>query len=164
MGDARAVLQRPGLAYDVIVSEPSNPWITGVSNLFTEEYWRLGKSRLAPGGVFCQWIQLYGLRPAELRSLVRTFTTVFGDAWLFETIPGADILLIAGAEPPSDLPLSPSLGPAALRILGRGGRLNTDDRPWVELAAPRAVHIATAQDNEALIRRLQTTNDPMRVR
>ncbi len=155
VGDARAVLQDAGPAYDVIVSEPSNPWITGVSNLFTREYWSLGKARLAPGGVFCQWIQLYGLHPRELRSLVRTFLDVFGEAWLFETVPRADVLLIAGPSPPPDLPLPPSLGPEQLRTLGRGGRLNTDDRPWVELAAPRALHSATGEFNESLIRRLQ---------
>ncbi len=153
--DARAVLQRPGPAWDVIVSEPSNPWITGVSSLFTREYWALGRSRLAPDGVFCQWVQLYGLELRELRILVRTFTEVFGDAWLYETVPGADVLLIAGPTPPPGLPLAPTLGPDALRALGAGARLNTDDRPWVELAAPRSVHYATAEANEAALRRLQ---------
>jgi len=152
--DARTVLQRPGPAFDVIVSEPSNPWITGVSNLFTREYWELGRARLAPGGVFCQWIQLYGLRTPELRSLVRTFTEVFGEAWLVETVPGADVLLLAGPPPPPDWPRSPTLGPRGLSVLGLGARLNTDDRPWVELAAPRAVHLATAEDNAALIHRI----------
>ena len=47
--------------YDVIVSEPSNPWITGVSNLFTQEFFEMGKSRLKPGGVWGQWVQMYGM-------------------------------------------------------------------------------------------------------
>ena len=48
--DARAVLYRAGEGWDVIVSEPSNPWITGVSSLFTQEYWQLGRARLREGG------------------------------------------------------------------------------------------------------------------
>lgn len=154
--DARAVLLREPGRFDVIVSEPSNPWITGVSNLFTYEYWALGRDRLSPGGVFCQWVQLYGLHPDELRALVRTFTEVFPNTWLFETIPGADALLIGvhgDGQPPADLPLGPSLGPEGLRALGLGAPRNTDDRPVVELAAPRAMHLATGEANAALLRR-----------
>lgn len=152
--DARAVLSRAGPRYDVIISEPSNPWITGVSNLFTLEYWRLGAARLNDGGVFCQWVQLYGLAPSELRTLVRTFTAVFPQAWLYETLPGADALLIGrlgdGPAPPLE-PIAPRLGPEGLRRLGVGGRLNTDDRPWVELRAPRSLHYNTAPANEAAL-------------
>jgi spermidine synthase len=152
--DARAVLSRAGPKFDVIISEPSNPWITGVSNLFTLEYWRLGAARLSDGGVFCQWVQLYGLAPSELRTLVRTFTAVFPQAWLYETLPGADALLIGrlgdGPAPPIE-PIPPRLGPAGLKRLSVGGQLNTDDRPWVELRAPRSQHYNTAPANEAAL-------------
>ena len=49
--------------YDVIISEPSNPWIAGVNNLFTMEFYRRVQTHLEPDGVFCQWIQLYELSP-----------------------------------------------------------------------------------------------------
>ncbi|MCO4745552.1 MAG: hypothetical protein KC912_12240 [Proteobacteria bacterium] len=150
--DARAVLQRPGPLFDVIVSEPSNPWITGVSNLFTQEYWTLARARLADDGVFCQWVQLYGMGPDELRGLVRTFTTVFPDAYVFEPIEGSDLLLIGGSPRLSDaLPLQPVLHPAQLQALGGAGWLNTDDRPRVEFRAPRYLHYETAGLNRALI-------------
>lgn len=157
--DARAVLRRPGPPFDVLVSEPSNPWITGVSNLFTQEYWRLGRARLRPGGLFVQWLQLYALPPDALRGLVRTFLTVFDEVWLFETIPGADAVLIGttpGAsirpEDVAQLPLRPVLDPDGCRRLAGRARLNTDDQPWVEFAAPRWIHRQTNQDNAARIR------------
>lgn len=150
--DARAVLDRGGPTYDVIVSEPSNPWITGVSNLFTEEYWRAARSRLAPDGVMCQWVQLYGMGPEELRALVRTFQTVFPEVWLFETVPGADALLIGGPSTlPDDLPLAPTLDPAGVRRLAGRGWLNTDDHPRIEWRGPGWLHYATAPRNAAII-------------
>ena len=148
--DARSWLRRSEQRFDVIISEPSNPWITGVSNLFTREYWQLAHSRLSDGGVFCQWLQLYALPPAAMRSLVRTFTGVFADAWLYETIPGADALLITGPPVPGGA-LRPTLGPAALGELAGPARPNTDDLPWVELEAPRWLHRPTGPTNAALI-------------
>ncbi len=151
--DARAVLGREGPLFDVIVSEPSNPWITGVSNLFTREYWQLAEERLAPGGVFCQWVQLYGLQTEEFRAIVHTFSSVFPEVWLFETVPGADVLLVAGGQPSgADLP-APTLDPAQVRALAKGGGWNTDDRPRVELAAPKALHKDTGPRNSLLIHR-----------
>lgn len=151
--DARAVLSRPGRSFDVIISEPSNPWITGVSNLFTVEYWRLGRSRLSPDGVFCQWIQLYGLSTRDFRSIVRSFTDVFPQTWLFEPLEGGDILLLASPGTPrlDGLPIEPVLGPDAVLRLAEGGEPNTDDRPGVELRAPRAIHLATVEQNRQAI-------------
>ncbi len=149
--DARAALQRDPARYDVIISEPSNPWISGISSLFTREYWALGKARLNEGGVFCQWVQLYGMGPEEMRGLVRTYVSVFGDVWLYETIPGSDVLLVAGAPPAADAPVRPTLDPDGVRRLAGVGWLNTDDHPRVEWQAPQYLHYATAEDNAALI-------------
>ena len=60
--------------YDMIGSEPSNPWLSGVSNLFTLEFFQLGKRKMRPGGVWAQWIQTYGMRPDDLRSLLGTIS------------------------------------------------------------------------------------------
>ncbi len=156
--DARAVLLRPGPRYDAIVSEPSNPWITGVSSLFTLEYWRAGRARLRDGGVFVQWVQLYGMGPDAFRGVVRTFVEVFPDTWLFETIEGSDVLLVGGVRAlPSDLGLEPTLDPDGVRRLAGEGWLNTDDHPRVEWEAPRWLHYRTAPDNRALIQAAAAT-------
>jgi spermidine synthase len=147
LDDARAWLRRTDRTFDVIISEPSNPWITGVSNLFTAEYWRLTRARLRPDGVMVQWVQLYGMGPEELRGLVRTFLDVYPSAWLFETIPGSDVLLIAAPSLPPDLPIEPTLGPAELRAFAGEGWRNTDDFPRVELWAPFYLHYDTGNAN-----------------
>ncbi|MGE5144982.1 MAG: fused MFS/spermidine synthase, partial [Acidobacteriota bacterium] len=59
--DARSALQLSNDRFDVIVSEPSNPWVAGVATLYTPDFYRIVRSRLADDGVFCQWVQLYQL-------------------------------------------------------------------------------------------------------
>ena len=63
VADARAILARENTMYDVIVSEPSNPWITGVSNLLPLNTGNWDAKRLLNNGVFGQWVQLYALPP-----------------------------------------------------------------------------------------------------
>ena len=77
IGDARGELRRDVEPYDVIISEPSNPWITGVANLFTRDFFELTASRLAPGGVFAQWFHLYGMSEDSAREVMATFRSVF---------------------------------------------------------------------------------------
>ncbi len=149
--DARAWLASGSDRHAVLISEPSNPWLTGVSNLFTREYWTLTRGRLADDGVFCQWIQLYALPPEAFVGLIRTFLSVYEQAWLFESIPGADALLIAAPELPPDLPVEPTLGPTELRRLASMGPLVTDNHPWVEFSAPFWLHRATGETNRQLI-------------
>jgi len=107
--DGRNHLLRSGEAFDVIVSEPSNPWITGVSNLFTREFLEAARARLGPGGLFAQWFHYYNLDPADLKVEIRTFLAVFPHASLWLVPPvgpddgikslGADMLLVGGREP-----------------------------------------------------------------
>jgi spermidine synthase len=109
VGDGRNHLLRARGAYDVVVSEPSNPWITGVSNLFTREFLEVARSRLAPGGLFAQWFHYYNLAPADVRVEVKTFLSVFEHASLWLVPPvgpedgvknlGADMLLVGSREP-----------------------------------------------------------------
>ncbi len=151
IADARAWLAADGPRFDILISEPSNPWLTGVSNLFTLEYWRLSQRRLADDGVFCQWIQLYALPPDAFTGLVRTFIEVYPNAYLFESIPGSDALLVAGPRLPDHLPLQPTLDPQGLARLAGLGPLVTDDHPWVELEAPFWIHRETGATNRKLI-------------
>ena len=105
VGDGRSHLLLSARQYDVIVSEPSNPWIAGVAALFTREFFLAARDRLAPDGIICQWAHTYNISDANLRSIVRTFTSVFpnGTAWLIGT---DDVLLVATREPDSDALIS----------------------------------------------------------
>jgi spermidine synthase len=107
--DGRNYLLRSPRAWDVIVSEPSNPWISGVSNLFTREFYEIVRRRLAPGGVFGQWFHYYNLAAADVKVEAKTFLTVFPHAslWLVPPVEsadgtrrlGADLLLVGSAQP-----------------------------------------------------------------
>jgi spermidine synthase len=107
--DGRNHLLRSGETFDLIVSEPSNPWITGVSNLFTREFLEAALARLAPGGLFAQWFHYYNLDPSDLKVEIKTFLAVFPHASLWLVPPvgpeggiknlGADVLLVGGREP-----------------------------------------------------------------
>lgn len=157
--DGRTRLAITRERYDAIISEPSNPWLAGNNNLFTRDFYRLVRSRLAAGGVFGQWIQLYELSPETFASLLAAFREIFPDAYAFVTFQ-ADLILVAadpavrwdperlrlpeiaadirrlGLEPPEAIlsyfacPISEL--PQRLAV----GRPNTDDDPRVEYRAP----------------------------
>jgi spermidine synthase len=97
IGDGRNHLQHTSAVYDVISSEPSNFWIAGLGNLFTGEFYELVKSRLAPDGVFCQWVQAYGIRKEDFCLALRTLTNRFRHVTLWT--PGSDTLFIASMTP-----------------------------------------------------------------
>jgi spermidine synthase len=75
--DGRNFLASTDAKYDVIVSEPSNPWITGVSNMFTVESFESSAKALKPDGIFAQWVQLYEMSPENIKTIFRTFASVF---------------------------------------------------------------------------------------
>jgi spermidine synthase len=109
--DGRNHLLRSSQPWDVIVSEPSNPWISGVSNLFTKEFYEEVLDKLAEGGVFGQWFHYYHLDAADVKVEVNTFLAVFPHAslWLVPPVTaedgtrrlGADMLLVGSSEPHS---------------------------------------------------------------
>ncbi len=81
--DARRVLASDPDAYDIIAAEPSNPWISGAAGLYTRENFENARARLAPHGVFCQWLNAYGLSQRDFRSVLTTFAAVFPRVLLF---------------------------------------------------------------------------------
>lgn len=107
--DGRNYLLTTPTAYDVILSEPSNPWITGVSNLFTKDFYSISKSRLRPGGIFCQWFHYYNVSLQDMRVQIRTFAKSFpyASVWLVPPRPVdmgtpvlfGDILFIGSDKP-----------------------------------------------------------------
>ncbi len=70
VGDGRTHLLLGREQYDVIVSEPSNPWMAGIASLFTQEFFEAARARLAPGGLLCQWAHTYDISSDDLRSIV----------------------------------------------------------------------------------------------
>jgi spermidine synthase len=98
VGDGRSHLALSSRTYDVIVSEPSNPWMAGVAALFTREFFLAARDRLSSGGILCQWTHTYDISSDDLRSIAATFTSVFphGTMWL---IGESDLLLIGSDRP-----------------------------------------------------------------
>lgn len=84
--------------YDIIISEPSNPWQSGNANLFTAEFYQLANSRLNETGIFCQWVPLYDISPENLRVISRTFLQTFPHAMAFLTAEGYDLILLGARQ------------------------------------------------------------------
>jgi len=76
-GDAYRSLLRSDELYDVIVSEPSNPWVTGVEMLFSHEFLTAARQRLTPDGVYAQWYHEYETDDGVLELVLRTYADVF---------------------------------------------------------------------------------------
>ncbi len=98
-GDARERIDELADRYDVIFSEPSNPYRAGVSSLFTREFFSSVASRLAPGGIFAQWLQIYDVDAATVSSVYATFASVFADAETWESQVETDLFLIGSQTP-----------------------------------------------------------------
>lgn len=81
--DGRNFLAATDRRYHVVISEPSNPWITGVSNLFTADHFRAATQALTPDGIFVQWVQLYEMSPDNIKTIYRTFASVFPHVRVF---------------------------------------------------------------------------------
>jgi spermidine synthase len=98
INDGRNHLLLTDEKYDVIVSEPSNPWIAGIGALFTREFFELTKQRLKPGGVVCQWVQTYQFRETDLKTVLATFVDAYPYIHLWSGAPG-DLILVASLDP-----------------------------------------------------------------
>jgi spermidine synthase len=98
INDGRNYLLLTREKYDVIVSEPSNPWIAGVSALFTRQFFELTKKHLKPGGVFCQWVQTYQYTDADLKTALGTFIDAYPYVHLWRGAPG-DLILVGSLQP-----------------------------------------------------------------
>lgn len=179
LADGRNYLLTAPRRFDVIISEPSNPWIGGVASLFSREFFVLARERLRPGGLMLQWLQAYGLTPDDFRMVVRTFRSAFPATTVWSMGSG-DFLLLGAADPVvvdlRRIKEFDRLSPGAVRDLARlglrdwagvlgfyvlseedterfagTGPLNTDDRLTLEFSAPRALYLDTAEGNLRLL-------------
>src|SRR5262249_34912251 len=100
VADGRNALLARNKLYDVIISDPSDVWVAGVGNLFTQEFYEIARRRLKPGGVMVQWFLMHSLPPEQLKLIVATFRSVFPHASLWRPNRG-DVILMGSVE---DLP------------------------------------------------------------
>ena len=170
----RAIAARPPEAtLPLVVGDLFHPGRDGAGSLYTEEHFSAIRERLAPGGLYCQWLPLHQLDEASLAAIVRTFLGVFDDTHAFlgiynaqtpalalvGTRPGADggglVLDLASLRErfatanltitdPRDLLAAYMLDRAALETLGGEGPVNRDLEPLVVFTAPRAAYAADA--------------------
>jgi spermidine synthase len=98
--DAREFLSVRGPSYDLIVSEPSNPYRAGIASLYTQEYYEAARKRLAPGGIFSQWLQGYEVDARSVHEVYATLSSVFPWVETWVTLPG-DLLFLAYTTEPS---------------------------------------------------------------
>jgi len=189
LNDARNFVLVTKAQYDVLTSEPSNPWISGVANLFTREHFTLCREHLAPNGVFCQWIPIYNLAPEDLRCIVATFRDVFANSslWIFPALP-SDAYLIATPSPLKidvvdlarravrpkiradllasgvgdiwDLLSGYLLGPETMEAVSRGARLNTDDFPLLEFSSPMRLYTGAARQTMSNVLHIGASSSP----
>ncbi len=102
--DAKTFLQTTLESFDVIVTEPSNPWMAGVAAVFSREYYQDCLARLKPGGLCAQWVQTYETDDETFATVVATFGSVFPHLSLWQTST-SDLVLIGSAQPfQTDLP------------------------------------------------------------
>lgn len=102
--DAKSFLRTTGRRYDVIVSEPSNPWMAGVAGVFSQEFYRTCQASLKPGGIMVQWVHIYESSDEALQMVLATYTSVFPFLTVWQTLPG-DLVLV-GADHPLQVDLA----------------------------------------------------------
>jgi predicted membrane-bound spermidine synthase len=93
--DAKTFFSTHNRKYDIIISEPSNPWVSGVSSLFTGEFYRLASRYLNPGGVLLQWFQMYEIDASLVASVLRALGEGFPDYAVYAATNN-DLLIVAG--------------------------------------------------------------------
>lgn len=186
--DARNFLLTSRDEYDLIISEPSNPWIAGIATLFTDEFYAAVRRRLAPGGMFVQWVQSYSLAADDLRMVFGTLAPHFSDVTLWRG-EGPDLLLLGRANhfslqfgrlrslwkeegirkdfealdvhEPEGFIAYYLLDDPGVRKLAAGSALNTDDRTLLEYHAPRTLLASgLSEANQALIARFRNAPLP----
>ncbi|MDX2194378.1 MAG: fused MFS/spermidine synthase [Gemmatimonadales bacterium] len=96
--DARSHFAAGGRAWDLVMSEPSNPWVSGVSGLFTTEFYAGARRALAPGGVFGQWMQFYEMDDTLILHVLAALDANFPH-WRVYLLSGGDLLIVAANEP-----------------------------------------------------------------
>ena len=130
VSDAREVLRaRADASLDLVVSEPSNPWVVGVADLYTHEHFARVRQKLRPAGVLVQWIHAYEISDATLAAILCTLQGQLPHVAVFRMAPG-DLALVASAAPLAlDVRAAQALlrQPGVQRLLAARGRPDLPD-------------------------------------
>ncbi|MDR0716738.1 MAG: fused MFS/spermidine synthase, partial [Azoarcus sp.] len=92
--DARTFLSTGSRQYDAILSEPSNPWVSGVANLFTAEFYRFMKRHLKEDGILVQWLHTYEINDSLVSTMLAALVSEFPDTEIYIVNDG-DMLIMA---------------------------------------------------------------------
>lgn len=166
--DALTMLQLTDRRYDVIVSEPSNPWIAGIGSLYTSEFFALCRDRLDDDGLMVQWFHLYEMDDEMFRLVLRTFQSAFPHVTIWSPL-ATDVILVGsnrevapndarldalwrddavrddfrrlGIDQPGTIYSLQVMNSAQVRRYANEGPLNTEDLPRLEYGAPRAFFV-----------------------
>ena len=180
LNDGRNYLLATKEVYDVIVSEPSNPWMAGIANLYSREFLGLCRKRLSSDGLMCLWFHTYRMSERDMRMIIRTFSETFPNCTMWFAMP-SDIFLMGRKDPgqkPSlevltrHLASSPEavkdlasvqilqptalgtcflMGPEEIGRFSAGAPVHTDDHPILEFSAPRYMFADTIAGNFAAL-------------
>ncbi|MCS4231952.1 putative membrane-bound spermidine synthase [Stenotrophomonas chelatiphaga] len=92
--DAKAHFAGSGRRYDLIISEPSNPWVGGTASLFSDEFYAFVPGQLNDGGLFVQWLQLYEITPELVSSVLDGLVDHFSDVRAY-LANDSDLIIVA---------------------------------------------------------------------
>jgi spermidine synthase len=166
--DGRTFVLADSEKFDVLISEPSNPWIAGIGSLFSVDFYEIARARLKPNGIMCQWFNVYAVSTEDMKMVLRGFFRVFPHGQVWQSSGGDLVLIGTEHQVEFDLPRIQKIWAESpmiqrhlfetqvyrpeylaghflmsreqlLPALG-DGPLNTDDRPLLEFSAPLSLY------------------------
>ena len=175
--DARYVLASQREArYDIIVSQPSHSWLSGVANLFTQDFFEIVRDRLTEKGVFSQWLNLYNMNQETLKSILLTFYTVFPYGSVYTDLGESQMIMVGSKKPlvlnlqklslltqnsvlkeelvfvpfaqPSDFLTNFSLGRTQVMALTQNAPINTDNNAFAEVHQSKLFYSAASAETD----------------
>lgn len=144
--DARHTLLMSERRYDIIVSQPSHPWLAGGSNIMSKDFFEIVNSRLSPQGIYAQWVPLFSIDIATLQSIIKAYTDTFAHVVSFVNFTTKDFLLFGSQSPivPDHESIRKKIGqPGVYTVMRRHGINSSDDlMRYFALSRKQLVHAA----------------------
>jgi predicted membrane-bound spermidine synthase len=125
--DAKTFFSVARSRYDIIVSEPSNPWVSGVSSLFTSEFYRNVVGHLNEGGVLVQWVQLYEIDFDSVASIMKALSPWFADYAVYVSNERNILIVASRGVPVREVDPAVFARPAVREELTSVGLASVDD-------------------------------------